>query len=377
MDWTPVYDAYPVNREQIWLNNCGTVPAGDHVLAAVHRYLEGYARHGHLTETATFPDVLAAVKTILSRLLGCRPEELALIHNTAEGMNIVSHGLDLAAGDEIVLLENEFPSNVYPWLHWREKGVRIRTAPMGETPDGFLAGIERLVGEKTRVVAVSAVHWCTGMPLPLERIGALCRDRGIVFVVDGAQGVGMQPLDVDRAGIAFMAFPAWKWLMGPLGLGVLYVREERIPQLKPVFVGTASVVDAQHFLPYKSRLQPTADRFVISTANFIDWVYFRAALEFLDAVGFDVVRGRLMELGRRLADGLDRTGWRVLANGFPDHPTAIVVCEKPGLDAAAAVVRLHRRKVVCAERLGRVRLSPHVYNSPEQLDRVVDLMARL
>ncbi len=179
MDWKSVYDMYPVNGNAIWLNNCGTVPAGDHILQRVCGYLEGYSQKGVFTET-----------------------------------------------------------------------------------------------EKTRAVSLSAVHWCTGMPLPLERIGKLCREMEIEFGVDGAQGVGMRPMDVKAANISFMAFSAWKWLMGPLGLGVLYVEKDKLEKLKPRIVGTGSVVRDEEYLPYKTTLKPSADRFTISTPNFTDRVYF-------------------------------------------------------------------------------------------------------
>ncbi|MCG6894350.1 MAG: aminotransferase class V-fold PLP-dependent enzyme, partial [Desulfobacteraceae bacterium] len=252
MDWTEIAAQFPVNENFIWLNNCGTVPAGRHCLEAMHRYLQSYADKGTLGEAVSFSKVKGRIREILSELLHCSPDELALIHHTAEGMNFISHGLQLMPGDEIVLLESEYPSNVYPWWHWREKGVVLRTAPMASDPDTFFSGLSERINKQTRVIAVSAVHWCTGMPLPLQRIGALCRERGIDLVVDGAQGVGMTPLDLKAVGITYMAFPAWKWLTGPIGLGVMYVSREKLESLKPIFIGTASVVNELEYLPYKS-----------------------------------------------------------------------------------------------------------------------------
>ena len=110
MDWNPIYTAYPVNKEMIWLNNCGTTPAGKHIITALSRFTEGYARKGILTEVASYPKVQKNIKNILCDLLNCMPDELSLIHNTAEGMNFISHGLKLSYGDEVILLENEYPS---------------------------------------------------------------------------------------------------------------------------------------------------------------------------------------------------------------------------------------------------------------------------
>jgi len=376
MDWNSIYKAYPVNKEMIWLNNCGVVPAGKYIVEVLSRFMEGYAREGILTEVANYPKGKENIKGILSDLLNCSPDELCLIHNTAEGMNFISHGLNLSSKDEVILLENEYPSNVYPWRHLEKRGVKIVTTPMEKTPESFLEALKNLVTEKTRVISLSAVHWCTGMPLPLDQIGVLCKEKNIDFVIDGAQGVGMQPMDLKKANISYMAFSAWKWLMGPMGLGVLYVSKEKLDVLEPVFIGTESVVQAREYLPYKSKLKPTADRFTFSTANFNDWVYFEAALEFLQDIGFFAVRERIFELSAYLSRKLTRIGFKVLSDQFPDYPTGIVVCEKPGVRADKIVEHLKKNNIIVAERLGRVRFSPHVYISPEQLDEVIQVLER-
>ncbi|MFP4030341.1 MAG: aminotransferase class V-fold PLP-dependent enzyme [Desulfococcaceae bacterium] len=368
MNWNAVQEAFPVNREMIWLNNCGMSPAGLPVAEAMRRFMTGFAERGPLTETETFPATGAAIKAILSRLLNCPPDALALIHHTAEGMNIVSRGLTLGPEDEILLLEDEYPSNVYPWRHWEKRGVTLKTVPAGPSPAAFLDELRANITSRTRVAALSAVHWCTGMPYPLEKIGALLKERHIRFVLDGTQGVGMRPVDVDAAQIDFMAFSAWKWLMGPSGLGVLYVRPERLDELKPVFVGAQSVVKPQEHLPYKDELKPNAERFAVSTPSLADWVWFRAALTFLEEIGFATVRERIWELSTQLARRLRKVGFQLASDDFPDHPTGIVVCGRPEADAKALVAALQEAGVIAAERQGRVRFSPHVYNTPAQID---------
>ena len=375
MNWKSIYEAYPVNRDMIWLNNCGTTPAGKHNLEAMTVLMEGYSRRGVLAGAADLRKIGARIKAILADLLHCGPEETALVHNTAEGMNFISRGLALTTGDEIILLENEYPSNVYPWRHWAQKGVTLRTAPMGENPAGFLKGLREQVSDSTRIISVSAVHWCTGMPLPLAEIGALCQDRGITFVVDGAQGVGMQPLDVEKMHIDYMAFSAWKWLMGPVGLGAVYIRKEKLADLDPVFIGTDSVVDAEEYLPYKEDLKPDADRFTFSSPSLNDWAYFLSSLEFLHNIGFDRVRARIFELTDYLNHQLKQLGFRIYADRFSNHPTGITVCEKEGVPTNHILAGLKARKIVAAERLGRIRLSPHIYLSTQQMDEAARALA--
>ncbi|GBC61482.1 aminotransferase class V-fold PLP-dependent enzy me [Desulfonema ishimotonii] len=376
MNWKSVCDAYPVNKEMVWLNNCGITPAGRHISEAMACFMDGYSRKGVFSPNADYLRIRENIKKILASLLSCDPAELCLIHNTAEGMNFISHGLSLASGDEVILLENEYPSNVYPWRHLQGKGVRLKTAPMGDTPEAFLAGIEAMISGRTRVISLSAVHWCTGMPLPIEQVGQLCREKGITFVVDGAQGVGMQPIDVRKMNIGCMAFSAWKWLTGPLGLGVLYVARENLDALRPVFIGTESVIMDEEYLPYKSELKPTADRFTFSTASLGDWVWFEAALTFLNEIGFDAVRERIFELSDYLAQRLRKIGFQVCSDQFPGHPTGIVACEKPGVSSALLLERLKADGVIAAERLGRIRFSPHIYLDTWQLDRAARILSQ-
>jgi len=374
MDWNSIYKAYPVNEEMIWLNNCGVVPAGNHIIKTLSIFMEGYARKGILTEVATYPEVKENIKKILGELLNCSRDELCIIHNTAEGMNFISHGLNFSSGDEVILLENEYPSNVYPWRHLEKKGVKFMATPMENSPKAFLESLKKLITVKTRVISLSAVHWCTGMPIPLDQVGKLCMEKNIDLVVDGAQGVGMQPMDVKKANISYMAFSAWKWLMGPVGLGVLYVSKDKLNVLEPIFIGTESVVQAGEYLPYKSELNPTADRFTFSTANFNDWVYLEAALEFLRDIGFFAVRERIFELSAHLSKELSKIGFKVYSDQFPDYPTGIVVCEKQGVRSDKIIEHLNKNRIAAAERLGRVLFSPHVYISPEQLDDVVQIL---
>ncbi len=379
--WDSIQADFPVNDSLIWLNNCGTTPLGRPMDEAVRGFLDGYARRGVLWQEKTYPGVKASIYRRLATLLHASPQEFALVHHTAEGMNFISHGLSLRPGDEILLLENEYPSNYYPWEHWREKGVRLRVVPCGAGPGEFLEAFRACLTPRTRVAALSAVHWCTGLPLPLAAVGALCAERGIEFVVDGAQGVGLVDIDVEACRIGFMAFSAWKWLLGPLGLGVLYVARDKLDSLKPVFKGTESVVSDESYLPYRETWKPDADRFAYSTGSFADWVWFDASLAYLEGIGFRTVRERILSLAGTLANGLRQEGFAVHSDRFRETgspiSTGILAVSRPGLDAGAAVNALKRQGIVAAERLGRIRLAPHIYNSEAQLQKAVAVLGSL
>lgn len=373
-NWQIYYDNYPVNQELIWLNNCGTTPVGKKTMDDVTRYLEAYSKQGVFNELEKYPTVKQRITEILSNLLNCSSEEIGIIHNTSEGINFISQGLNLFRGDEILLLENEYPSNVYPFQHWEEKGVHLKFIPMADSPGQFIQNVNAMISTKTKAISLSLVHWCTGMPLPVTEIGQICRDREIEFILDGAQGVGLIPIDVKKMNISYMAFPAWKWLLGPLGLGGIYVAKDRLATMKTIFKGQSSVINADEYLPYKSEIRPGADRFEYSTGNFTDWVYWKSTLEMLSEIGFDNVRERIYSLKDYLADGLRNKGFQIYSDSFPELKTGILACAKSGVDSSELVKKLRDNKVISAMRLGRVRLAPHIYNSFEQLDKVIELL---
>jgi cysteine desulfurase / selenocysteine lyase len=373
IDWNKYYTEYPVNQELIWLNNCGTTPVGNSIKAAVNHYLDGYSRHGVFTDTNAFSVVRRNIVSALCKLLNSESDELAIIHHTSEGMNFISQGLSLENGDEVILMENEYPSNVYPWQHLKSCGANLKFVAVGDTPEQFLENLNSSLTTKTKVISISAVHWCTGMPLPIEEIGLLCEERGIIFVLDGAQGVGHVPIDVKKMKIDYMAFSAWKWLLGPLGLGVLYVNRANLSKVKTIFVGQSSVVNPEEYLPYKSVLLPGADRFEYSTPNFTDWVYFEASLKMLGTIGFSAVKERIYELSSYLAKGLVAMGYKVNTEQF-SQKTGIIVCESEKQSSLELQKHLKANKVISAVRLDKLRLAPHIYNSKEQLDTVLNLL---
>ncbi len=372
MEWEKIEELYPVNRKTIWLNNCGTVPSGDHINRVVSSFMTSYSEHGIFTPDFPYTRVMKDIRESLSGLLNCGREDIALIHNTAEGMNFISHGYRFKPGDEIILLESEYPSNIYPWEHLGEKGVKIRFTELKDTPESFYDSLEKTVTEKTVLISLSAVHWCTGMPLPLGRISAFCRERNILFVLDAAQGAGHVPLDLEELD-CITVFSAWKWLMGPLGLGVMIIPKRKLELLDPVFKGPGSVTGEMDYFPYRDELKPTAERYIYSTPGIMEWIYFRESLRLLESIGKDRVMERIYRLADIIADILREKGFDLVKDRFRVK-TGIVSAGLSGVDSSRLVKELKGRGVISAERLNRVRFSPHIYNTPEQLERVGEIL---
>ncbi|HMA94063.1 MAG TPA: aminotransferase class V-fold PLP-dependent enzyme [Polyangiaceae bacterium] len=377
MNWQEVYDAYPINAQRTWLNNCGITPTGRHIAARMAQHFEGMCQLGPGEGDGSPMKLARSIKQHLGDLLHAHDDEIALVHNTAEGMTMISLGLELSPGDEILLLENEYPSNVYPWEHWRDRGVKLTFVPLADTQDELLHVFEGTLTPRTKVVAISLVHWCTGMPLPIREIAALCHERGILCVVDGSQGVGNVKFDFAEIAPAIVCFSAWKWLLGPLGLGVLIVDRTLLSKLRMPFKATDSVADPNSYLPYQNEMRKSVDRYTYSTANYNDWVYFDASLDFLSTIGYGRVHGRILELTARLWNGLWELGFRSAYRHGQQPESGILSVHKPDLDIEALCAGLNQRGIVSRVRLNHLRLAPHVYLSPEQLDATVRAIADL
>lgn len=346
------------------------------VLSAVKAHLDAYARKV-IFGPRSDEELLASISSHLAPIIGAHPHEVVPIHHTTEGMTFVSLGLQLTAGDRVVLMANEYPSNVYPWQHLQSQGVVFDTLADGPTPQDVVASASQLLNARTRVLTVSAVHWCTGMPLPLLELGRLCKERNVLFVVDGAQGVGHVPIDVNACNIGAMAFSAWKWLMGPIGLGAFYVRQDLLAELKFPFKGTGSVVNDHVYFPYRDDVKNGAARYIVSTPSFTDWAHFEASLSYLSTLGFENVRNRVHTLALHLGNQLKLQGFELARDGFANHATAIVAARGPGRDMARLVTDLGALGIVAAERLGWLRMAPHIHLTEDQLDAVAVTAGRL
>ncbi len=376
MDWKQVYDDFPINKNYIWLNNCGSTPPCRQIIDKVNTYIDEYSLNGIYTKSFSLSKVKRSIKAIISELLNCNGEDIAIIHNTAEGMTLISYGLNLTSGDEILLLENEYPSNVYPWEHWASKGIILKTIPISNSPDIFLDNVKKIITKKTKVMTLSAVHWCTGMPLPIKDISEICNNNNIEFILDGAQGVGHININMKEMGLHYLCFSAWKWLIGPLGLGIMVVSKEKIDKLKYIFKGTDSVINSMEYFPYKKEIKHTAERYMYSSPNFNDWVYFDSALKYLKEIGFNNIRKRIFKLSRYLITSLKNIGFKPVYDTDKYPETGIAVVEKDEVNCKELSDSLFKNNIIAKERLEMLRLAPHIYNSFEQLDKTVEIIIK-
>ena len=317
------------------------------------------------------------LRATLGRMINAASETLGFIRNTSHGLSIASQAIPFAPGDVIVTAASEYPSNIYPWMAQAWRGVRTHLVAPDE--DGLVREGDLIAAceanQATRVLAVSWVQWGTGQRMDLPRLGAFCRERGIIFVVDVVQGLGALRLDVERDNIDIAAAGCHKWLMAPGGIGVLYIRPSVFSTLLPVNIGWNSVVnpidwERQHF----DELKPTTDRIEEGTPSLLNTATLGAAVALMEAVGFDAMEQRVLHLADHARTCLQKQGCRVVSPSSPETRSGIVAFQHPSLGNADVLAKLEENKVTVAVRCGNVRISPHAYNTEADIERAVSLL---
>ena len=375
MDPLEARDLFPLNGHWIFMNHAGVSPLSLRGRAAVQSALEMLSDKPFPSDWAhAEPDRL---RQSLAELLNCPGDSITITRSTAHGISLLANGLDWKQGDNVVGARGEYPANVYPWMQLQRKGVEYRMASNKGgrvTPEAVLS----LVDERTRVVALSHVEFWNGYRVDIETIGRECRERGVILAIDGIQSVGALRVDLSKLPVDFLAAGGYKWLMsGVPGIGFAYFTPELLERVLPVLVGTGAVREKTEYFRYDLSYDPTARRFEEASVSVLDVAAFAAAVDLFLEVGMEAVEGRVLAIAQRLAEGLDRAGYELVGPWPRDDAerAGIVSFKKPGANAAEIVRDLNACHVVGRQHADFVRLSPHFYNTEEEVDRVLEVLA--
>lgn len=364
----------PVAEQYAYFDNAAVAPISQPAADAMTRWTQQSLTSGDFVWPEWARSVEATRKQA-AQLINATPGEIALVPNTTAGINLVAEGIDWQPGDNVVVLADEYPSNLYPWMHQHDREVETR---MVATTHGRL-DLDRLreaCDSRTRVVSVSWIGFSTGYRQDIHAIAEIAHAAGAQFFLDAIQGLGVFPIDVQDLPVDFLAADGHKWMLGPEGAGVAYIRRENLERLRAIGVGWNSVVNCHDFSNIDYNLKPTADRYEGGSPNMPGMLALGASLEMLSQWPTADIAGAILDITDLACERLQSAGAKIVShraiepNGH-DPRSGIVSFDWPGEDPVAARGRCVDAGIILSCRAGRLRISAHAYNNEADVDRLI------
>jgi len=305
-------------------------------------------------------------------------EEIALVGPTSLGLSLIANGFPLRKGDNVVIYQDDYPSNVYAWMPLAEKGVQVRLLNIRQYGRIRRVDVEGQVDEQTRLVALASCHFVSGYRIDIPGIGKFLKEKRIAFCVDGIQTVGAFPTPVEH--VDFLAADSHKWLLGPCAAGIMFVRKSWQDQVRPSIYGWHNVRCPNYVAQDAMVHPPDGRRYEAGTANLVGLAGLRAAMQILLELGVENIARELLRKRAWLVPALQQKNYEVLyADAPPEAASGIVTFHRPGTDLAALHEKLTAAKIVTSLRGNRqgnryIRLSPHFYNTDAELQRLLELL---
>jgi cysteine desulfurase/selenocysteine lyase len=368
-------EAFPICKRKIFMAHAGVTALPRVVADAVIRITEESA-----TNFENFAPVLQTIqeaRIAAAKLIGASADEIALIGPTSLGLSLFANGIDWQPGDEVICYLDDYPANVYPWLNLRSRGVTVRLLQPSEPGALTTELVAEALNPKTKLVALASCNFVSGYRIDLESIGKLLRERGILFSIDAIQTLGAFPTTVEY--VDFLSADAHKWLLGPLAIGIVYVRRECFDLCRPTLLGSWNVKAPGFVAQDEIEFHPTAQRYEPGALNVMGIFGMKAAIDMLLEIGIANVAGRIETLMTRLASGLHELGYKSLGPTGGKNASGIVTVSRPGTDMEAVFERLAAAHIVCSYRQDRetrhyIRFSPHFYNTELEVDQVLRVL---
>jgi len=367
---------FPVAAQQIFLAHAGDCPLPRRVADAISNYARQCSTGDQ--EKFVYPQVLNDGRRLAAQLLNCQTGEVAFVGPTSLALSFIACGLRFDKGDNILIYRDDYPSNVYPWMALAEKGVEVRLL----NPRGLgVIGPMDLAGHldnHTRLVALASCHFISGFRIDVPAIGRFLRERNILFCLDAIQTLGAFPTTVEE--VDLLAADAHKWLLGPCGAGLMYVRRSLQQELNPPIYGWHNVRCPNYVAQEQIVFRNGSQKYEAGTHNLLGLVGLVAAVELILELGVENIGRELLRKRSWLAQALQTKGYTVLqAEAPPESGSGIVSFFRPGRDLTAVHANLLDANIITslrADRAGQkyIRLSPHFYNTDAELERLLELL---
>lgn len=372
-----MHPEFPVVDQLIHLNHAAVGPWPQRTANVVKAFCEENVSYGSL-KYSHWMQTEQSLRANLAKLIkASSPDEIALVKNTSEGLSFVAYGLAWNKGDNVVGIQQEFPSNRFVWDSLSSRGVEFRKLDLDTTDEPEQALMEAC-DERTRVISVSAVQFNNGFKLELSELGEFCRQRGILFCVDGIQQIGALPLDVQSIKADFVIADGHKWLLAPEGLGVFYVRKEIMEHLSVQQYGWHMVDNMGDYSQQGFSLATTARRFECGSPNMLGIHALNASVELLLETGMESIGEKVMSNSHYLIEKLSElNGVRIISDRCEKRMSGIVTFESKEMPTETLYQGLRQKGVLCAVRGGGIRFSPHFYTPRTQLEQTISHLARM
>ena len=355
----------------IYFNHASTAPISTQIKKRIDEFVGERSEYA-LDDYWAFKAVADETKSFIGEMINCGGDRIAFLDNTTNGIIWLAQGIDWKSGDRIILNDVEFPANVYPFLQLKEKGVEVDFI----TSQNGIVTAEEIIGAikpQTKLISISFVQFLSGYKIDLEKIGKICKEKGIIFSVDSIQGLGAVRLDVEKCNIDFLANGTQKWMLGLQGLAFIYVRKELQDKMKTAPIGWLAVKDAWDLLDFNLATKETAERFQPGTLNNLGIYAFNSSMKLFKEFGFDEIERQILSNSKYFIDELEKIGYKLPLYSLPEkHLSGIVSFRSQ--DAQKIFDILSQKKIVCSLREGYIRFAPHFYNTKQDIDYVVDAL---
>jgi cysteine desulfurase/selenocysteine lyase len=375
-DETLRHRLFPVTQKRIFLAHAGVAPLPGPTVDALKHEAE---KASFAQEQAEFMTEIESIRRVSARLINANSDEVALLGPTSLGLNLVAHGIEWKEGDEVVCYPDDYPANVYCWTSLASKGVRVvplRPERVGEiTPEL----VRNALTAKTRLVALASCHFLSGFRLDYESIAEELSRRNVLFCLDAIQSLGATTIDVRH--IDFLAADSHKWMLGPLGAGIFYVKRKNFDLLKPALVGAWNVRSPGFVAQDEIAFETGARRYEPGALNMLALLGMKASLELILGIGVKQIEARLLDLRAFAEDRLLANKFRVVgfANRRSQKSAITSIAIENEAEAVAQAKKLRDNRVDVSMRQTRsglscLRLSPHFYNTEAEIEEVVKIL---
>lgn len=370
---------FPVNDQCMYLNHAAVAPWPKCTSDAVKEFAE----ENCLTGAQGYLTWLKKEQTLrskLAKLVGSQNEEcIALVKNTSEALSIVAYGLDWQAGDIVLISDDEFPSNRIVWESLAQKfGVIVQQVHISaEDPEAEILAAIQSTSCKPKLISVSAVQYASGIKLDLAKLGKACKENDVLFCVDAIQAVGAMEFKCDEWHIDFAMADGHKWMLGPEGLGFFFVKESHIQSLKLYQYGWHMIEGAGDFSIKNWQVANNAKRFECGSPNMLAGYALEASTDLLLKVGLNNIASAIESNHAYLLTKLQALGAEILSPLEPKLRAGIVTFKFDQVDSAELYQKLMSHNVVCANRGGGVRFSPHFHTNKECMDKAIEVLVNI